>query len=217
MPPLHVEEEGRMFIFSRKLWKSALTPSRLAVTALVSASLYATAAHSDPSYPLTFTDTHGDVGDLVLQTASPISPAGTLVTGLTGTFNGFSATLLPIGGFAGNNNLIYSTPPLFDYKGLSFDANGADYNLYSPGSPISPPYHPASSNTPLAVCYVGSCSATTGFYLFTTLNGKPVPGVPEPGTIAVLGVALAGLASVRRRRGLANGQAGRRRPQGCFP
>jgi hypothetical protein len=59
-----------------------------------------------------------------------------VVTSMSGTFDGNSITLLPAGGYAGNDNVFLpsGTPSYFDFSGLSFAANSIDYNLFYDGS-----------------------------------------------------------------------------------
>jgi len=62
--------------------------------------------------------------------------AGGVVTSLTGTFDGSTMSLLGVNGYAGNDNVFNSSgsPSYFDFSGLSFEANGIDYNLFYDGS-----------------------------------------------------------------------------------
>jgi hypothetical protein len=63
-------------------------------------------------------------------TASLVSGDQYLVTGISGTQNGFSMTLLDVGAYAGNDNDIYSSVPYLDGSGVSFSADGIDYNIF---------------------------------------------------------------------------------------
>lgn len=125
-----------------------------------------------------FTDSHGDVVDLILQTSGPVAPTGSSLTSITGTFNGLSISG-PIG-FAGSDNVIYGSGPLVDYSGIAWVTSAdQDFNLYWTNH--------VRGATPggLGVCYVSTCNTTTGFYA--------VSAIPEPSIWAMLLLGFGGI------------------------
>jgi PEP-CTERM motif len=109
-----------------------------------------------------------------------------LVTGISGTQNGQVMTLLAPGGFAGNDNLLYATPPLLDFAGLSYDVAGAQYNVQynSPGHAPFVGYGDFPSNP----------SAPWVPVNFT------LTAVPEPSSMLLLGSGPLGLVHLLRHR-----------------
>jgi hypothetical protein len=135
---------------------------------------------------LDFTDSHGDVADLTLNSSSPASPGGSLVTSITGTLNGIAASEVAV---FGADNKIFSPGAFVDYAGLGFTNGLTSLNLY-----WTNPVRGASPGE-LGVCYTGSCNQTSGFYSLTSFS------VPEPATWAMMliGVGFVG-AGLRMRR-----------------
>jgi hypothetical protein len=143
------------------------------------------------SYDLTATGA-GTTINLYL-TGTLASPGVFDVTGLTGTVDGYAATLLPTSGpgvitnnFTGSiettyNNVLYLTQPYFDDNGLAFTADGVIGNLYYSGG-----------------------------YIYSSLGANPavlelvsvkLVNAPEPGSLILLfaGATLLGLLLLVRK------------------
>jgi hypothetical protein len=110
-----------------------------------------------------------------------------LVTSISGMQNGFTMTLLPPGGYAGNDNEIFSSGPFLDGSGLAFVlSNGSgDYNIYYDSS--TGIYHECNSTAP--------CGRGDGTPISFNLAQ-----VPEPGSMMLMGSGLIGLAGMARRK-----------------
>lgn len=124
-----------------------------------------------------------------LTTVGDASQGFSEITSLSGVFAGGSISLLAPGlyptGFA-NDNLFTATAPFFNSNGLSFSANGSNYNLYRNGSNVQ-------------LCGVtAECTLASS----TTFSATLAPAVPEPGTWAMmlLGFGMVGF-GLRSRRG----------------
>lgn len=124
-------------------------------------------------------------------TATQVSGNEFLVTSISGMQNGFTMTLLPPGGYAGNDNEIFSSSPFLDGSGLGFVlSNGtADYNIYYDSS--TGIYHECTST--------GPCGRGDG----TVLTSFTLTEIPEPGSMMLMGSGLIGLAGMVRRKLLA--------------
>jgi len=72
-------------------------------------------------------------GSGVFTTSGGSSPF--TLTSVTGTQAGTPITLLPIGAFGSNNNLIYPGSTLVDTSGFSFSAGTTDFNISWLGGP----------------------------------------------------------------------------------
>jgi hypothetical protein len=124
-----------------------------------------------------------------ILTTSLVSGDTYLVTALSGTQGGDAMTLLPPGGYGGNDNLVFSAPPFLDVSGLSFSVllGTIDYNIYLNGGTYM-----ECNNVDNGVCEGGSGIPVT-FAL------TPAPS-PEAGTLVLFGSGLLVLAGILRRK-----------------
>lgn len=92
---------------------------------LLSVAAAAPSVHASPiTYNFSITGGYTASGTLTLDS---LSGGSYPITGISGTQDGQAITMLiPPGGFAGNDNLLYASPPLLDFAGLSFVAGGVD-------------------------------------------------------------------------------------------
>jgi hypothetical protein len=107
-----------------------------------------------------------------------------LVTALSGTQGGDPMTLLPPGGYADNDNDVFSVPPSLDTAGLSFLVGTTDYNIYWDGG-----YFECNSVDD------GVCEPLSG----TSVTFALTP-TPESGTLVLFGSGLLVLAGILRRK-----------------
>jgi hypothetical protein len=112
-----------------------------------------------------------------------------LVTALSGSQGGDAMTLLPPGGYGGNDNEVFSAAPFLDGAGLSFSVllGSVDYNLYYDSGTGG---YLECNNVDNGVCETGS-GIPVSFALTPT---------PESGTLILFGSGLLVLAGILRRK-----------------
>jgi hypothetical protein len=108
------------------------------------------------------------------------------ITDITGERNGFVITaLLPVGGYAANDNLFSPTPTYFTFGGVSFSAaDGYLYNLANNGVNV----------------YTDDSSQTNPVGYPQTPVNVTITAVPEISTWAMMIVGFAGLGLAAYRR-----------------
>lgn len=153
-----------------------------ALFVVVLLGLGASAAKAD-TFSFTISGGYSASGTL---TTDPLSGGSYLITGISGSQDGDSITsLIPVNGFAANDNLLYPTPPLLDIPGFSFVAGGVDYNVY---------YDGADFGGSATSYYETTVSGVLG----SQVNFSVVP-TPEPSTLLLFVVGLVALVLWRRR------------------
>jgi hypothetical protein len=105
-------------------------------------------------------------------------------------------TLLAPGGYAGNDNLLFTPPPSLDAAGLSFSilSGSIDYNIYYDSALTE--YLECNSNDD------GGCETGAGTVVQFSLTPAPSP---EPGTLVLFGSGLLLLGAMLRRKLFAKG------------
>lgn len=154
------------------------------------------------------------------------APAGTSVTYGTGTFGGrnaFGVNYDRVGQFAQNYSALNTFQILlvdrgdtgtgnfdivFNYDDIQFGRNAsAGYNAGQPGNPAGTYYELPGSLSGEAFTNGGANSLVNnsnvgvdGRYVFSVRGGMVTPGVPEPGTWALLILGFGSIGAAMRRR-----------------
>ena len=184
----------RIHVFVTLIWGAALAASLAVGSAQAAVQAFHFSYSTISGGPLT----SSGAGTLV---ATPEGGGSYLVTGATGTIDGYPLALIAPGGFALNDNLLFPTSgcasgvPVADLDscGLSFVVNSADYNLYYDPGPAYGGVLPAPS---YAVCIGTPC--LSGPPNSTAVNFS-LSAVPEPYAWTLLAVGFAALGLGRRR------------------
>jgi len=142
-------------------------------------------AHAQAEFSLTFSDTNGDMGDLILTTTGWDDPT---ILAITGTFNTTAVT--GISGYAAADNILFTDASVpFDFSGISFSTSDDSYNLFDDGSEFGQILD-ANANPG------GGANGPGSF----ELTGFTLTQIPEPMSGAMFGVGLAAIAVAARRR-----------------
>ena len=120
-------------------------PRRLVGIAAVLAALCAISAPIASvaglaKYEVTYTASNGDAADVILTLGNPAGGGYFNIAAASGTWDGDPITaLVPVNGYAGNDNLFSPEGTYFTFPGVSFSAGGIDLNLANdlPGIPYT--------------------------------------------------------------------------------
>jgi hypothetical protein len=133
-------------------------------------------------------------GTVIASGRVTVAPANgqNKVTVFQGTIlnGGFKIDLLGVNSFGNNNNTLTDLSPYLAGGGISFVANGVDYNISYGG--LSQGYMLKTTLDP-----TGTAGTKVSFYVGT---GDPPTVTPEPPVILLLATGFAGLMFVFRRK-----------------
>jgi hypothetical protein len=157
-----------------------------AVLAALCAILAPTPSVAGPAkYEVTYTASNGDSADVILTLGNPAGGGYFDVAAASGIWDGDPiAALVPVNGYAGNDNLFSPGGTYFTFPGVSFAAGGIDLNLANDLPDI--PYTEDRSD-----------SDPSGYPQFALTSLDPSP-ISEPASFALLGTALVCLGLLRR-------------------
>jgi len=128
-------------------------------------------------YEVAYTASNGDAADLILTLGNPAGGGYFNVAAASGIWDGDPITaLVPVNGYAGNDNLFSPEGTYFTFPGVSFAAGGIDLNLANDLPDI--PYTEDRSD-----------SDPAGYPQFALTSLDPSP-ISEPASFALLGTAL---------------------------
>jgi len=142
---------------------------------------------------------NGDAVTGIFVTQSTPAGGPYLITSiLDGELNGIvPITLLAPGSGANhicfNDNLLSTTVPQLDACGFGFTAQGAEWAIWSQGGAAVDSWCNNSVNNQSYYCFGADPSGSV-----TAV--RVAPSVPEPATLSLLGLGLAGVGFMRRRK-----------------
>ena len=157
-------------------------PRRLGEIAVALAALCAVlapiASVAGPAkYEVTYTASNGDAADVILTLGNPAGGGYFNVAGASGIWDGDPITaLVPVNGYAGNDNLFSPEGTYFTFPRVSFAAGGIDS--------ISPTTFRTSR-----IPRIGATAILSGYPQFALTSLDP-SAISEPASFALLGTAL---------------------------
>jgi hypothetical protein len=155
----------------------------LAALCAISAPIASVAGPAE--YEVTYTASNGDAADVILTLGNPAGGGYFNVAAASGIWDGDPISgLVPVSGYAGNDNLFSPEGTYFTFPGVSFAAGGIDLNLANDLPDI--PYTEDRSD-----------SDPAGYPQFALTSLDPSP-ISEPASFSLLGTAVICLALLRR-------------------